>query len=730
MADDDIRIKGPDGVINRFPKGTPDDAMTEAMRTQYGGPGDEPPKPVAAKPAGPELRAYDPTFRNKAAGGLDYIVAKVLGEDPEARPSSTRERLVQALAGGGPLGGSTTVGVADLTPAGIVMGAQEGQRAAKAGHWGEAALGSLSVIPGAKPVAQAAKTAAETVASKLPKATAFDPTPHAERWVSEALRKDAKLAAGDPGTAAAEAASKKIEAGAEAGQDVRLLDVGGEETRTLMRTAANTSPAAREAVKDVTDPRYKEQAVRMVDWLRKATGNPEEAQLTLDKIREAARSPTTAAYNAAYAAGENGIYPGPPTGVGPEWERVLQQAYERWANEYQAGLTTGQWHAGGKDGMPLTLEAHDKIKRVLDDKVGAAKRAGENEAARLWSAQRNKYVEELDKAVPEYAIARGNSAKVMGAGDAVEAGEKIAQSRMLPGEIEKMRKQAGPEEWGHVQSGYVDQVIRTVLYAQDRADVVKRLAASEGARQQLDAVLGPETARKLEAVLEIETLLTRAKEALSNSTTVAQAEARQRYQVPQAGVSKAAQMAANFDPSSIGTMLFGWGKKKVTEIAEATQERQTRQVMDRVVEMLLSKDAATYYRAIDGLASSEPAMKKVREMVANMPDLPTKARQQGLRALSGVGATDDRTREKPRLPGEVSPMGSKAPLPGRMNLGGPKVEDQQEKKAPAGDQEAQNVIRLIRPANANSPTWSVGDWDKLSQADRDALIRKAQQGKK
>src|SRR5687768_10351017 len=38
-----IEIKGPDGSINRFPEGTPDDVIKRAMREVFGGPPETPP---------------------------------------------------------------------------------------------------------------------------------------------------------------------------------------------------------------------------------------------------------------------------------------------------------------------------------------------------------------------------------------------------------------------------------------------------------------------------------------------------------------------------------------------------------------------------------------------------------------------------------------------------------------------------------------------------------------
>jgi len=55
-----IEITGPDGTVNRFPDGTPDDAIEKAMRQQYGGP-QTPPEatPEPETPSQPKAPAFD-----------------------------------------------------------------------------------------------------------------------------------------------------------------------------------------------------------------------------------------------------------------------------------------------------------------------------------------------------------------------------------------------------------------------------------------------------------------------------------------------------------------------------------------------------------------------------------------------------------------------------------------------------------------------------------------------
>lgn len=84
-----------------------------------------------------EAWSYDPTLREKAGG---FIAG-------EGRPYGLRADLARALVGSTGLG-NEGISVADVAPViGGVFSSQEALRALEAGHYGEAALDALGVIP-------------------------------------------------------------------------------------------------------------------------------------------------------------------------------------------------------------------------------------------------------------------------------------------------------------------------------------------------------------------------------------------------------------------------------------------------------------------------------------------------------------------------------------------------------------------------------------------------------
>lgn len=93
-----------------------------------------------------ELRPYNPTIR-------DRIAAALMGD---ARPGSARANIVEGMMGSRGIG-TTGMGLADLTPMGIPMAAQDAQRSAQAGDALGAGLNAMAVIPAAKAPVRAAQ---------------------------------------------------------------------------------------------------------------------------------------------------------------------------------------------------------------------------------------------------------------------------------------------------------------------------------------------------------------------------------------------------------------------------------------------------------------------------------------------------------------------------------------------------------------------------------------------
>jgi hypothetical protein len=164
----------------------------------------------------------------------------------------------------------------------------------------------------------------------------------------------------------------------------------------------------------------------------------------------------------------------------------------------------------------------DETKKILDDQIRVAYRAGENEKGRRLVRLRNKMVAEVDRQIPEYKEARNLYAGRAAIDDAVEAGKDYR--KMTSMEVRELVEGYTQQE----KTAYVLSVKDTILDAIDKTganrDQVSALFGKNGDINKLKALF--ENVAQFNAfqkALERETnfLLTR-RAALDNSSTTRQ----------------------------------------------------------------------------------------------------------------------------------------------------------------------------------------------------------------
>jgi hypothetical protein len=116
--------------------------------------------------------------------------------------------------------------------------------------------------------------------------------------VADALARDAGKSQFD------EAAMRTAQ---DAGQPMIVADMGGQATQDLARSAANTSPEARQALHDVTGARFESQAPRVAEFVSNLGGGS-NATTTLEKLQAAAKAANRPAYAKAFAEGANRVW--------------------------------------------------------------------------------------------------------------------------------------------------------------------------------------------------------------------------------------------------------------------------------------------------------------------------------------------------------------------------------------------------------------------------------------
>ena len=182
--------------------------------------------------------------------------------------------LVRSFSRGVPLPGMVAQGAASGAGIGALDIAARGGDPSEGALYGGAA-GAAGPVVG--------KVAGEVVAPLARVVRGLrDPLAEAGRRVTGALDRD--ISGGNAGLSAQE-----FSAARRAGQPVALLDAGGETTRALMRSAANTSPEARGAIERFTSDQFAGQSGRVENWLN-TTFNFPNADETQTALKQAART--------------------------------------------------------------------------------------------------------------------------------------------------------------------------------------------------------------------------------------------------------------------------------------------------------------------------------------------------------------------------------------------------------------------------------------------------------
>lgn len=330
---------------------------------------------------------------------------------------------------------------------------------------------------------------------------------------------------------------QEMQSAAQQGQPVNLMDAGGETTRALARSAANTSPEGRFLLNQTIDDRFESQSPRLAQWLRHTFHFPDAAaqQEALDTVQ---RTVNRGNYARAFTQGDRQI-------MTPELERLTgspavveamrkasasgkDRAITQGFGAFNTGVTVDNGVVNfrrGANGVPTypNLAFWDATKRELDDAANAAARSGRNaEASTLGDLARTLRTE-LDSQVPSYQAARAGAAQFFGAENALEAGQNFvgASQRFSIPETRRALARMSPQERQLFQDGYVSRLVQTIEATGDRRSVLNKISRSPAAREELNVALGPQRAREVEARLRVEGIMDLARSAVQGNSTTA-----------------------------------------------------------------------------------------------------------------------------------------------------------------------------------------------------------------
>lgn len=430
------------------------------------------------------------------------------------------------------------------------------------------------------------------------------------------------------------------------GEPTMLADMGGETTRALLRSAANTSPEGRNLINTAVQNRFATQNERVAGDLRNLVSGGADALKTREQLVADYNAARVPAYKKAFSQ------PGAQSVWNDEFEQIAQapavqdairgamvsardEAAKMGLNpprnpfvaDRNGRLALGQ-NADGSQLKP-NLQFWDAVKKNLDA-IGSRE-------SKFWAKTlRGK----LDEIVPEYGEARGIAAKFFGGDNALEAGENAIKFKGDPRVITQQLAKMSPEEQALFREGYASAKSNDVLNANDNRDVTKILYNNPNERARMAAVFGEDNLGKLEARLRFERIADLARTALGNSTTA--------RQIVEAGLAGGA----------IGGYLHGWQGALEGGVAAAAAAKGgginiarvgaqkiigyvDGKTAAKVAEFLTSSDPKLVQRGLDIASKNSRVAQGLKAIESQLLKTVGTRQAQGMTSLAPAAANED-----------------------------------------------------------------------------------------
>lgn len=550
-----------------------------------------------------------------AAGMAGGIIGQAIALAPEAAVSMAG-RAAQGAAMGGGLGYASEA-----------IDSKDAQKAAQAGVFG--ALGGGLGVPLVEGAAAAGRAIAQPAMNTV--RGLINPEAEAARRVGAGLAADFSVGGNSLTADQAAAAGRN-------GQELVVADFGGDVTRALARSSANTSPEARMALGDVIDRRFSTQGDRTGDFIR-SLGSGQSAVTTSDQIAAAARAANKPAYARAYndpnaqaiwnqdladlmqaPAVQDAIRSTMKTGANKASAQGFKAPKNPFVEDANGNITL-RTNEDGSTAIP-SIQFWDYVQRNLNDDIGKLQRAGQKNAASDVIALRSQLNSVLDNTVPAFKDARAGAAKFFGAEDALQAGRDFVTSTMDNAVAAKALQKMSKPERDLFAEGFISDLVNKVRNVNERQTVTNKIFNTPNAKQRVVMALGPERSKQVEAFLHIETVADRLRNAVTGNSTTA----RQLAEMGLAGGGSGAMLGA-------GTGFLGGGDSQsisASAIAGALAQRGMSGIDSRVAR-----------KVGELLASSDPNdIQKIVNMAVKNPRLFDAFKKFNLKAISSLSGAN------------------------------------------------------------------------------------------
>jgi peptidoglycan hydrolase-like protein with peptidoglycan-binding domain len=552
------------------------------------------------------------TGGSEVAGALGTALIPGMGGLNVLRGAGLGAKVGNAALTGATAGGLYGAGAADGDLADRAVGAATG-------------AASGAVVGGAIPALTAgAKVAARPITRPI--AAALDPQAAASRRVGAALQRDG---------VSPQQAQGVLSQAQQSGTPMVVADTGGETTRALARSAANSSPEGRAAIDHAVNARFETQGDRTESFVRGLVRRA-DASKTADDLKDAARRVNGPAYANAYLMG--------PVvwdrqlehlTTSPAVQRAIKEATRTGANRATADgfkPPVNPFVSDGAGGLKLrvddqgnralpSLQFWDHVQRNLSDAYDVAVRKGANSEARDIKELKNQLLGHLDQKVPEFQKARQGAAAFFGAQDALEAGQTFVTSKADNAAAKKAVAAMNQPEKELFAEGFASELIARIRESGDRRNVANSIFLnSSAARERVEIALGKQKAAELEAFVRAENTMDLLRRAVQGNSTTAR-------QLAELGLAGGAStvLTGGFnptDPSWLMTAALVRGGR----LAGTTVEQRT---VRRIAEMLASNDPKVLNQAAVQLSLRPGLMKALRAAEANFGRLVGPASAEG-----------------------------------------------------------------------------------------------------
>jgi len=445
---------------------------------------------------------------------------------------------------------------------------------------------------------------------------AVNPEGQAARRVATAIARDIEA---DP-SAASRLTAREVGADIQAGGPSTIMDLGGETTRELARSARNTSPEGAAALNQTINNRFENQTNRFIQWFREGFNYP-NADAQRQAIENVAQRVNNANYTRVMAQHPVVSVPSEITDR-PVVAQAMKDAVSLARNRgeklenvphVRTILSGDGYHIADDVAEPAktSLRYWDYVKKALDARINKMQRGGggideldskaKADLGGLISAK-NALVDHLDGVAKGYKEARQGAAGFFGAENALEAGENFVTQNFGRAETMRALSKMSPAERNLFQDGFVSRYIETLEKISDRRTVLNKIADNVAAREKLNIALGPQKAAELEAKLRVEGILDLARNAVQGNSSTA----RQLYNLGLAGGGTLGSYGTiNQDPQ---TMTIG----AVAAALAYGGKRVDQNVARKVAELLVSQDPELLKRGIQLIAKSRVMLDNLR----------------------------------------------------------------------------------------------------------------------